>query len=116
MSKKPFKSQASSSRAVSNAFGGALEDASLGAPQSNFGGLAASPLSHVYEPPDLRTLADPNVVVAFKNVQKKDSITKTKALEDLQGYTVASSNRKGLEEAFLEAWVGLYATRIAVRE
>ena len=116
MSKKAFKSQASSSRAVSNAFGGALEDSSLGAPQSNFGGVAASPLSHVYEPPDLRALADPNVVVAFKNVQKKDSITKTRALEDLQGYTVASSHNDGLEEALLEAWVGLYAAFIAVEE
>lgn len=116
MSKKAFKSQASSSRAVSNNFGGALEDTSLGAPQSNFGGVVASPLSHVYEPPDLRALADPNVVVAFKNVQKKDSITKAKALEDLQGYIFSFSDHAVPEEALLEAWVGLYARSIVVGE
>jgi len=104
MSKKAFKSQASSSRAVSTTFGGAQHDAKLG---SSFGGVASSPLSYVYEPPDLSSLSDPNVVVAFKSLQKKDSTTKAKALEDLQGcITSLESIKDALEEPFLEAWVG----------
>ena len=105
MSKKAFKSQASSSRAVSGAFG-AFSD---GLQSSGLGGVAASPLSHVYEPPDLSGLSDPNVVVAFKNLQKKDSTTKSKALEDLQAYVqTLGDGQNAIEEATLESWVRLF--------
>ena len=108
MTKKAFKSQASSSRAVSGAFGGVSNDAGLGSRTTGLGGIASSPLSHVYEPPDLRGLSDPNVVVAFKNLQKKDGTTKSKALEDLQLYIQSLNGKQyGLEEAMLEAWVRL---------
>ena len=107
MSKKPFKSQASSARAVSGAFGGAPDGAAFGI---SFGAVASSPLSYVYEPPDLSRLAEPNIVVAFKNLQKKDATTKAKALEDLQSYVSSLETGKGaLEEAMLEAWVCLLA-------
>ena len=107
MSKKVFKSQASSSRAVSGAFGadGTRFGSSIGTPA--FGAVASSPLSYVYEPPDLTGFSDPNVVVAFKNLQKKDSTTKSKALEDLQSYVSSlGTDAGGVEEVMLTAWVG----------
>lgn len=111
MSKKPFKSQASSSRAVPSAFvrsDGAINIGSFG-PSPAFGAIPSSSLSYVYEPPDLSSVSEPNVVVALKNLQKKDSITKSKALEDLQTYilTLAVADG-GVEDAILEAWVGLF--------
>lgn len=110
MSKKQFKSQASSSRVVSGAFGtndGALGIGAFGGAPSTFGAVSSSPLSYIYEAPDLATISEPNLVVAFKNVQKKDSTTKAKALEELKLY-VQSLNEKNevVEEAILEAWVG----------
>lgn len=111
MSKKPFKFQASSSRAVSGAFvqtDVASSPSKFGA-KSTFGAVPSSSLSYVYEPPDLSGISEPNVVVALKNLQKKDSTTKTKALEELQAYVLSLATVSGgLEEAILEAWVGLF--------
>lgn len=96
MSKKQFKSQASSSRAASGfGFGG-------------FGGVSSgSSLSYLAEPPNLTTISDPNVVVAFKNLSKKDSTTKAKALDDLLAYVQARPFEQdgGAEDAILDAWV-----------
>lgn len=117
MSKRAFKSQASSARAVSGAFGGNQDGAGfgLGFSTSTFGAVASSPLSYVYEPPDLSGLSEPNIVVAFKNIQKKDATTKAKALEDLQSYISSlESRREELENAMLEAWVGLLQRACAV--
>jgi hypothetical protein len=97
MSKRAFKSQASSSRV---------------APGTSFGGFGSissgSSLSYLSENPDLSTLSDANVVVAFKNLTKKDAITKAKALEDLRAYIQAHPYEAngGPEEGVLEAWVG----------
>lgn len=103
MSKK-FKSQASSARAASSAFGGL----SLGlGNQSSAFQTNASPLSYVTEPPDLSAISDPGIVVAFRNLTKRDSVTKGKALEDLQE-TISSNAEAGLENAVLEAWVGVF--------
>ena len=102
MSKKQFKAQASSSRAFSagGAFGSSLGGGSAF-------GSASSPLSYLAEQPDLTAVSDPNVVVNFKNLSKKDSSTKSKALEDLSAYVGSLIEQKQeLEEAFLEAWVG----------
>ena len=106
MSKKAFKSQASSARAASGAFGGVFGrgHGAFGSSSTTFGGVAPSPLSYVYEPPTLTGIADPNVIVAFKNLQKKDGTTKAKALEDLQNY-VGSLEKNGIDEGVLEAWV-----------
>ncbi|MCJ1432310.1 hypothetical protein MMC27_001666 [Xylographa pallens] len=109
MSKKQFKSQASSSRAVSTTSGANFGTSGTGvfANLQPFGGASASPLSYVYEPPDLSSISEPNVVVAFKNLQKKDSITKAKALEELHLYIVSEKSKKsGVEDPILEAWVG----------
>ena len=92
---------------MSGAFGGQLSS-NGGFGSSVFGVVPSSPLSYVYEPPDLTGLSEPNVGVAFKNLQKKDGTTKAKALEDLQTYVGALNSEKGgWEDAMLEAWVGL---------
>lgn len=94
MSKKQFKSQASSGRAGGGfgGFGGV-----------GFGSTESSTLSYVQEPPDLSTISDPNVVVAVKNLSKKDGTTKAKALEDLLAH--ASASDVEIEDSLLEAWV-----------
>ena len=110
MSKKQFKSQASSSRAFSSTFGGQHESfggVGLGAALS-FGSISSSSLSYIYEPPDLSQISDSGAVVAFKNLQKKDSTTKTKALEGLQNVIKSLTlEKKEVEEGILQAWVCL---------
>lgn len=108
MSKKSFKSQASSSRAVSGAFGQPEATSSIGnfGVTSTFGAVPSSSLSYVYEPPDLSSISEPRVVVALKNLQKKDSTTKSKALEELQAYVLSLAvQSEGIEDAILEPWV-----------
>jgi E3 ubiquitin-protein ligase listerin len=103
MSKKTFKSQASSSRAVFGNSAGALVGT------IPFGRTPGSALSFVYEPPDLTSISDPSVGVSFKNLQKKDSTTKAKALEELLAYVISlQENKDGLEDTFLEAWTKLF--------
>ncbi|EDN09549.1 predicted protein [Histoplasma mississippiense (nom. inval.)] len=105
---KKFKSQASSSRAASGGFG-----SSAGA----FGGFStdsmtqrvSSSLSYIAEPPDLSKISEPQLVVSFKNLLKKDATTKTKALEDLQGFLCAQDTRSGgLEDGLIEVWIKVY--------
>ena len=110
MSKKQFKYQASSSRAASgpfNAVDGAFGSSTRGG--GAFGAVSSSPLSYVYEPPDLTSISEPNTVVAFKNLQKKDSTTKAKALEDLQRHLSSQNSNDNVEDAVLGAWVSLAA-------
>ena len=107
MSKKQFKNQASSSRAASGLFtaaNGAFGSSTQGG--GTFGAVSSSPLSYVYEPPDLTSISEPNIIVAFKNLQKKDSTTKAKALEDL---LESVSSYESYEDAVLDAWVSLTA-------
>lgn len=101
MSKK-FKSQASSARAASSTFGGPSRG--FGSQQSAFQ-TKSSPLSYVTGFPDLSAISEPRVVVAFKNLMKKDSVTKAKALEDLQDI-ISPNAGTGTETALLDAWVG----------
>ncbi|KAI9765177.1 MAG: hypothetical protein M1840_007770 [Geoglossum simile] len=105
MSRRQFKSQASSSRAASNTYG-----TSFGGFGSSSGlGVSPSSLSFVSEPLDLSAISEPNVVVAFKNLSKKDSTTKAKALEDLRGYISSlGTDNGGVEDAVLRAWIKLY--------
>jgi hypothetical protein len=74
-----------------------------------FGGFAttSSTLSYIAEPPDLTAVSDANVVVSLKNLLKKDSTTKAKALDDLLLYVQAHPYEKdgGVEEPVLDAWV-----------
>ncbi|ETN41039.1 uncharacterized protein HMPREF1541_02973 [Cyphellophora europaea CBS 101466] len=97
MSKK-FKSQASSARAANAAFG----TSSFG-----FGSTSsASSLSYIAEQPDLTGVSDPNVVVSLRNLGKKDSTTKSKALEEFQEHV--KSVGANVEDAVITAWVALY--------
>ena len=108
MNKRAFKPQASSSRvalgATSTPFGSAsnrvhpvIED------------IHVSPLAYTYEPLDLGGILDPIVVVALKNLQKKDGTTKTKALEEIQAYAKTHrEGKEGVDDALLGAWVKLY--------
>ena len=101
MSKK-FKSQASSSRAAAGAFG------SFGGFSGTFGsgGREPSSLTYITEPPDLSRISDQQLVIAFKNLLKKDDITRTKALEELKDHISLVEGRKGtLDDGFLDAWV-----------
>ncbi|KAF2267433.1 hypothetical protein CC78DRAFT_530830 [Lojkania enalia] len=100
MSKRQAKSQASSARAASSVFG-----AGFGTSSPAFG-TSSSQLSYVTEPPDLSFISDSNVVVYFRNLSKKDSTTKAKALEDIQSYV--SSLQEPVEEGILEAWIKIY--------
>jgi hypothetical protein len=97
MSKRAAKS-ASSARAAStfgaSTFGSSSATATFA--------VASSQLSYVSEPPDFSAISDPNVVVYFRNLSKKDSTTKAKALEDIQAYVAKES---AVEEGLLEAWV-----------
>ena len=96
MSKRQFKSQASSSRATPGAAFGGFGSNSTG-----------STLSYLTEPPNLSLIGDASVVVGFKNLSKKDGTTKAKALEDLRTYVQAHPFEEGggPEESILEAWV-----------
>jgi hypothetical protein len=97
MSKRNFRAQASSSRV------------DRGAGFSGFGTIfAGSTLSYLSEPPNLSLITDANAVVAFKNLLKKDSITKAKGLEDLRSYVQSHPYEQdgGVEQPVLEAWVG----------
>jgi E3 ubiquitin-protein ligase listerin len=96
MSRK-FKSQASSARAATAAFG---------SPSFGFGGPSTgSSLSYIAEQPDLSTLSDPNVVVSLRNLGKKDSTTKAKALEELQEHVKTVG--PNVEDGVISAWVSL---------
>ncbi|KAF5019395.1 hypothetical protein F66182_8595 [Fusarium sp. NRRL 66182] len=80
-----------------------------------FGGFGAASagtsLSYLAEPPSFSAVSDPNVVVSLKNILKKDSTTKAKALEELLAYVQAHpfDQDGGVEEAILDVWVQLYA-------
>ncbi len=96
MSKK-FKSQASSARAANSTFG---------SPALGFGGASTRPtssLSYIAEQPDLSGVSDPHVVVSLRNLGKKDSTTKAKALEELQEYVKSADS--SVEDSVLAAWV-----------
>jgi hypothetical protein len=105
MSKRAFKSQASSARAASTAFGAS----SLGfsAPQAAFQTTASS-LSYISEQPDLSGISNPQIVVAFKNLSKKDSTTKAKALEEIQEHLSSAAVPDGIETGVLDAWASTY--------
>jgi hypothetical protein len=95
MSKRVFKSQASSGRLPTSGFGG------FGG--SAFGSSQSSVLSYIQEAPDYSGISDANVVVAFKNLSKRDATTKAKALEDL--LVTFGAPDATVEEGLLEAWV-----------
>jgi len=93
------KAQARSSRAVENVTPGQL---------AVFGkfGTATSPFSYLEGFPDPSSISNPQTIVIFKNLAKKDSTTKARALEDLQN-TLSDilSSKQELEDAIVAVWV-----------
>ncbi|KAL7811334.1 hypothetical protein V8C26DRAFT_408781 [Trichoderma gracile] len=84
------------------------------APGATFGAFGApggtGTLSYLAEPPSFSAVSDPNVVVSLKNLLKKDSTTKTKALEDLLAHVQAWPHERsgGVEDALLDVWTAVY--------
>ena len=75
-----------------------------------FGGFreSSASLSYITAPPDLSGIPQ-EIVVPFKNLLKKDSTTKAKALEEIISYVQSSpSENGGLDESIIEAWTLLY--------
>jgi E3 ubiquitin-protein ligase listerin len=90
MSKRQNKSHASSARA--SGFGAGLSSSSI--------------LSYASEPPDLASIPDAGIVVAFKSLAKKDGTTKTKGLDELHKYVQqAGRTTSVIDDAVLQAWV-----------
>lgn len=108
MSSKKYKASASSSRPAFGQAPGSFGSSTFPAGGSSFGS-GSSVLSYLAEQPDLSPISDPNVVVNFKNLSKKDSTTKSKALEELQSWLSSKQSERGeIEDAFLDAWVKVY--------
>lgn len=95
MQKRQFKSQASSGRA-----GGAFGSTGFG--NAGFGTGQSSTLSYVQEPPDYSAIDDPNLVVALKNLSKKDGTTKARALEDVS--SIVGAQDTTISDGLLEFW------------
>lgn len=74
---------------------------------TRFGGFGASQststLSYLAEPPSLTAVSDPHVVVLIKNILKKDSTTKARALEELLNHVQGAA--EGVEDGLLDIWV-----------
>ncbi|KAF2670817.1 hypothetical protein BT63DRAFT_202341 [Microthyrium microscopicum] len=84
--------------------------AAAGSSFGGFGGAftaASSPLSYLAIVPDISRIQDPNIVVIFKNLIKKDSITKARALDELHKLLTAEKP-PNIDEAFLDVWLGLF--------
>ncbi|KIW66293.1 hypothetical protein PV04_08490 [Phialophora macrospora] len=109
MSKK-FKSQASaaSARAASATFGSSSPGSGFGSPAPTGFQTTPSPLSYIAEQPDLSSITNGNLVVTLRNLGKKDSTTKAKALEELQDYVDSLGSGEAIEAGLLNAWILLY--------
>ncbi len=104
MSKRQHRAQASSSRATSGTNGPAF-----GASSKLLGSAflaESSSLSFIREPPDFSGISDANLIVILKNLSKRDSTTRARALEELQSYVGSQTDE--VEDAVLEAWVGYH--------
>lgn len=105
MKKNHAKAQASS---VQNASTGAAFGSGFGNASTAFG-AGASRLSYLAEQPDISSLSDSNLVVIFRNLSKKDTTTKAKALEELQAFVSELKSRQDeVDESFLTAWIKVY--------
>ncbi|KAF3925498.1 hypothetical protein AA313_de0204489 [Arthrobotrys entomopaga] len=66
---------------------------------------ASSPLSYFAEPPDIKSISVPTLVVVFSNLLKRDDTTKEKALADLLDWVVEQTS---IENAIVYCYVQLY--------
>lgn len=106
MSKYHLKAQASSVRNAS--LGASVFGTGFGNAGAAFG-ASASKLSYLADQADVSSLSDPNLVVIFRNLSKKDTTTKAKALEELQAFVAELRGRQEeVDESFLSAWIKVY--------
>ena len=82
-----------------------LGSSAFGSPRG-IGSFSKTTLSYIAPPPDLSGIPQ-DIIVPFKNLQKKDSITKAKALDEIVAYV--QTQQDGLAEPVLEVWVSLKA-------
>ncbi|KAK6503653.1 hypothetical protein TWF481_008658 [Arthrobotrys musiformis] len=99
------RTQASSANAAA-----ALSGKAFGASSSAFGftsreRTSSSPLSYFAEPPDIKSISAPALVVVFSNLLKRDDTTKEKALADLLDYVTEQAT---IENAIVNCYVQLY--------
>lgn len=74
--------------------------------KAGFASASSSNLSYLTEPPSLGSISDPNIVVAFKNILKSHTNTKTKGLDDLASYVRDHAPPgSSVEDAVVDAWV-----------
>ncbi|KAK6527828.1 hypothetical protein TWF694_004804 [Orbilia ellipsospora] len=66
---------------------------------------ASSPLSYFAEPPDIKSISVPTLVVVFSNLLKRDDTTKEKALADLLDWAIEQTS---IENAIVYCYVQLY--------
>ncbi|KAK6342555.1 hypothetical protein TWF718_007959 [Orbilia javanica] len=66
---------------------------------------SSSPLSYFAEPPDIKSISTPALVVVFSNLLKRDDTTKEKALADLLDYVTEQAT---IENAIVNCYVQLY--------
>lgn len=99
------RTQASSANAAA-----ALSGKAFGASSSAFGfasreRISSSPLSYFTEPPDIKSISMPALVVVFSNLLKRDDTTKEKALADLLDYVTEQAT---IENAIVNCyvWIG----------
>ena len=78
-------------------------------PGSSDGARPPSTLSYFADLPNISSISNPHVVVFFRNLFKKDSTTKARALEDLQTYL--GEHPQDIEDPVLDAWVRLARCR-----
>ncbi|KAK6515706.1 hypothetical protein TWF281_004297 [Arthrobotrys megalospora] len=100
------RTQASSANAAA-----ALSGKAFGASSSSAFGFtsrertSSSPLSYFAEPPDIKAISVPALVVVFSNLLKRDDTTKEKALADLLDYV---TEQETIENAIVNCYVQLY--------
>ncbi|KAF3928547.1 hypothetical protein ABW21_db0206473 [Orbilia brochopaga] len=98
------RAQASSASAAA-ALSGRSTSSAFGFPSHRAADRASSPLSYFAEPPDIKSISDPNLVVVFSNLLKRDDTTKEKAVAELLDWTV---EQPSIENAVVNCYVQLY--------
>ncbi|ORE16950.1 hypothetical protein BCV71DRAFT_265228 [Rhizopus microsporus] len=88
-----------------NNLGGFAQFVSANSPAALLASPRPSTPSSVDSIESLTTDLDPELVVIFKKISKRDTVTKIKALEELEVYLQSNKHAIGL---VLGSWVGLY--------
>ncbi|KAK6355425.1 hypothetical protein TWF696_004523 [Orbilia brochopaga] len=98
------RAQASSASAAA-ALSGKSTGSAFGFPSHHARDRTSSPLSYFAEPPDIKSISDPNLVVVFSNLLKRDDTTKEKAVAELLDWVTEQAS---IENAVVNCFVQLY--------